>query len=443
MHAAKTIRNSDIDVTLIDQRNFHLFQPLLYQVATGGLSPANIAAPLRVIFRRQKNVKIVLGKVVSVDPNEKSVEVQNAEPGETAPQVSTFSYDWLVVAAGSRPSYFGNADWEALAPGLKTIEDATEIRGRVLSAFEAAEEETDPKRRSELLTFVIVGGGPTGVELAGAIAELARKTLRDDFRNINPADANVIVVDGQDRMLGSFAPNLSKSAETSMARLGIDMRHQSKVTAIRDHAVELETGGIQSTIRSRTILWAAGVGAAPIGKTLAAVTGIETDRAGRVPVQPDLSIAGHPEIFVIGDLAVLLDVNGKPLPGVAPVAIQQGKHIGKAILAELDGQLGPSDFVYHDKGSLATIGRSAAVADLGKLKFTGLFAWLIWLLVHIMSIAQFQNRVLVFLQWSWNYFTFNRSARLITESSQLKLNQASAAPVAREGSVDKPEHNSN
>jgi NADH dehydrogenase len=304
----------------------------------------------------------------------------------------------------------------------------------VLSAFEAAEEEPDAQRRDELLTFVIVGGGPTGVELAGAIAELARRTLRDDFRNINPADARIMIIDGQDRMLGSFPPNLSQKAEASLTRLGIELRHKTKLTAIHEHSIEIETGEIQSQIRARTVLWAAGVGAAPIGKTLAAAIGMETDRAGRVPVDSDLSLVGFSQIFVIGDLAACLDNTGKPLPGVAPVAIQQGKYVGKTILAELNGKPKPSPFRYRDKGSLATIGRSAAVADLGKLKFSGFFAWVIWTLVHIMSIAMFENRVLVFFQWAGNYVTSNRSARLITESSHVK----GRAPMAgNPGNSDK------
>ncbi len=420
LHAARALRKSDVEVTLVDRRNFHLFQPLLYQVATGGLSPANIASPIRAILRRQKNASVVLGEVVAVDPAAKLIEVHSHEPGESELQVETLAYDWLIVAAGATHSYFGHDEWEQLAPGLKSIEDATEIRGRIFAAFEAAENEPDAQHRDELMTFVIVGGGPTGVELAGAIAELARKTLKHDFRNINPPDARIIIVDGQDRMLANFTPDLSYKAEASLSRLGICIQTNKQVIAIHANSVELRAGQEISTIRTRTVLWAAGVAAVPLGRTLAAATGMEADRGGRVPVQNDLSITGHPEIFVIGDLASCPGSDGKPLPGVAQVAMQQGKYVGRQIANQLRGKPNSGPFVYNDKGSLATIGRSAAVADLGRLKFGGILAWLLWVLVHIMSLAQFQNRVLVFLQWSWNYMTFNRSARLITEPHHLK-----------------------
>lgn len=420
LNAARSLRRENVDVMLVDRRNFHLFQPLLYQVATGGLSPANIAAPIRAILRRQKNVSVVLGEVVSVDPVAQTIDVHSAEPGQLEPQVETLTFDWLIVAAGATHSYFGHDHWERLAPGLKTIEDATRIRGRIFAAFEAAEQELDLQRRQELMTFVIVGGGPTGVELAGAITELARHTLRYDFRNINPPDARIIIVDGQQRMLASFTPELSQKAERSLKRLDIEMRTRTTVTAIHEDSVELKTGEQSTTIRTRTVLWAAGVGAVPLGRTLATATGVEADRAGRVPVRGDLSIEGYPNIFVIGDLASFTQQTGKPLPGVAPVAMQQGKYVGKLISTQLRDKPPPNPFRYRDKGSLATIGRSAAVADLGRLKFSGFFAWLLWLLVHIMSIAQFQNRVLVFFQWAWNYVTFNRSARLITESHRPK-----------------------
>jgi NADH dehydrogenase len=420
LNAARALRKVDVDVTLIDRRNFHLFQPLLYQVATGGLSPANIAAPIRTILNRQKNVSVFLGEVVAVDPLARTVESHSVEPGEAEVQVETLPFDWLIVAAGATHSYFGHDDWEELAPGLKTIEDATAIRARVFSAFEAAEQEPDPERRRELMTFIIVGGGPTGVEMAGAIAELARRTLKNDFRNINPPDAKIILIDGQDRMLSSFIPKLSHKAEASLKRLGVELKTNTSVTAIHEQSVEVATSGVSATIPTRTVLWAAGVAAVPLGRTLARATGVETDRAGRVPVQEDLSIVGHPNIFVIGDLASCSHQTGKPLPGVAPVAIQQGQYLGRLIASQVRGKPKPGPFVYRDRGSLATIGRSAAVADLGKLEFSGFFAWLLWLFIHIMSIAQFQNRVLVLFQWAWNYFTFNRSARLITELRHVK-----------------------
>jgi NADH dehydrogenase len=433
LHAAKALRRTNVGVTLIDRRNFHLFQPLLYQVATGGLSPANIAAPLRGILSRQRNASVFLGEVVAVDAVGKTVEVHSAEPGESQIQVTKIEYDWLIVAAGSIPSYFGHNDWERMAPGLKTIEDATRIRARVFAAFEAAEQEIEPQRRSELMTFVIVGGGPTGVELAGAIAELARHTLRNDFRNINPQNAKIIVVDGQDRILAHFAPKLSEKAAASLQRLGIEMRLNTIVKTIHEDSVELAKGDQQFFINTRTVLWAAGVAAAPLGRALAKATHVETDRGGRVPVQADLSIDGHPDIFVIGDLASCTDEQGKQLPGVAPVAIQQGKYIGRLISAQVRGKKAPPPFQYRDKGNLATIGRSAAVADLGKLKLSGFFAWLLWLFIHVMSLVQFQNRLLVFFQWAWSYCTFNRSARLITESPQLKklddLHKTNPAPA--------------
>ena len=425
LQAARKLRRANVDVTLVDRRNFHLFQPLLYQVATGGLSPANIASPIRVVLRRQKNANVVLGEVFCVDHAAKTVEVHSTEPGVREPQVETLSYDWLIVAAGATHSYFGHDDWEQVAPGLKTIEDATKIRGRVFGAFEAAEHETDPRRRSELMTFVVVGGGPTGVELAGAIAELARQTLKHDFRNINPPDAKIIIVDGQERMLATFALELSRKAESALKRLGIELRTNTHVTSIKDDSVEIVTGDKASTIGTRTVLWAAGVAAVPLGRRLATATGVQADRGGRVPVGSDLSIAGHPEIFVIGDLANCSDASGKSLPGVAQVALQQGTYVARLISNQLKTKTKPAPFVYKDRGSLATIGRSAAVADLGKLKFSGFFAWLLWLLVHIMSIVAFQNRLLVFFQWAWNYVTFNRSARLITNLEPGSENQQS------------------
>ncbi len=416
LNAARSLRRADVDITLVDKRNFHLFQPLLYQVATGGLSPANIASPIRGILRRQKNISVVLGDVVAVNPVTNTIEIHSNEPGENEPQTEFRPFDWLIVAAGATHSYFGHDDWERLAPGLKTIEDATRIRGRVFAAFEAAEQEQDLERRKELMTFVIVGGGPTGVELAGAIAELARQTLKHDFRNINPPDARIVIVDGQERMLASFTPHLSQRAEASLTRLGIELRTNTKVTAIHENCVELLTGDESARIMTRTVLWAAGVAAVPLGRTLADATGVDVDRGGRVPVQSDLSIKGFPGIFVIGDLARCLTPSGSPMPGVAPVAIQQGKYVGRLISRLLAGKPPIGAFLFRDEGSLATIGRSAAVADLGRLKFSGLFAWLLWLLIHIMSIAQFQNRMLVLFQWAWSYVTFNRSARLITES---------------------------
>ena len=421
MQAAKSLKRADVDITIIDRRNFHLFQPLLYQVATGGLSPANIAAPIRAIFRRQKNAMVLLGEVVAVDPLQRTVEVHSTEPGELETQSHTLNYDFLIVAAGATHSYFGNDQWEENAPGLKTIEDATEIRRRVLAAFEAAEVEPDSKRRDELLTFVVVGGGPTGVELSGAISELSRHTLLHDFRNINPEHAKVILVEGHDRVLATFAPKLSLKAEASLKKLGVDMRLSAHVTSILPDQVtlKLKSDGSEVTIATRTVLWAAGVAGVPLGKKLAEATGVTADRGGRVPVQADLTIEGHSQIFVIGDLASCKDEEGKPLPGVAQVAMQQGSYASRSIVSQLKGTPNSKPFHYSDKGSLATIGRSKAIADLGFLKFSGFFAWVLWLLVHIATLAKFSNRVLVLFQWAGNYLTFNRSARLITETEQV------------------------
>ncbi len=421
MHAARSLRRADVEVTIIDRRNFHLFQPLLYQVATGGLSPANIAAPIRSIFRRQKNAKVLLGEVVAVDPKQKSVEVHSTEPGVLETQKLTLRYDWLIVAAGATHSYFGNDQWEKIAPGLKTLEDAEKIRRRVLAAFEAAEIEPDSKHRDELLTFVVVGGGPTGVELSGAISELSRHTLLHDFRNINPELAKVILVEGNDRVLANFAPTLSHKAEASLKKIGVDLQLSAHVTSILPDRVTLKikSDDSEKTIATRTVLWAAGVAGVPLGKQLAIATGASVTRGGRVPIQGDLTIDGHREIFVIGDLASCKGEDSQPLPGVAQVAIQQGTYVGRSIKLQLKGNSNPKPFRYSDKGSLATIGRSMAIADLGFLKFSGFFAWILWLFVHIATLAAFSNRVLVLFQWAGNYLTFNRSARLITNTKQI------------------------
>ena len=428
MSAARTLKRADVDVTIIDRRNFHLFQPLLYQVATGGLSPANIAAPIRSIFRRQKNAKVVLGEVVAVDPQLKTVEVQSTEPGVMDIQSQTLSYDWLIVAAGATHSYFGNDQWEDIAPGLKTLEDATEVRRRVLSAFEAAEVETDTERRGEFLTFVVVGGGPTGVELSGAISELAQHTLRHDFRNIDPEHAKIILVEGEERVLSMFAPTLSHKAETSLKKLKVDMRLGAHVISVMPDQVTIKfkSDSSEVIIPTRTVLWAAGVAGVPLGKTLAEATKVDAARGGRVPVQPDLTIEGHPGIFVIGDLASCKGENDKPLPGVAQVAMQQGKYASKSILNELKGRSKAKPFRYSDKGSLATIGRSKAIADLGFMKFSGFFAWVLWLFVHVATLAVFHNRILVLFQWAWNYLTFNRAARLITETERVGREHAAS-----------------
>jgi NADH dehydrogenase len=408
LYAARSLRRAPVQLTLIDRRNFHLFQPLLYQVATGGLSPANIATPLRALLSRQTNAEVLLAEAVSIDVPGRWVVLRDG----------TVPYDTLIVATGSTHAYFGHDEWEPCAPGLKTIEDATDIRRRVLLAFEAAERETDPARRRAWLTFVIVGGGPTGVELSGAIAELARHTLRRNFRHINPAEAMILLIEGAERLLMTFPPELSTKAERSLARLGVTVRTKVVVTDVRPDAVEVRAGERTEQITARTTLWAAGVRASALGKVLAEATGAALDRAGRVAVQPDLTLPGHPEIFVIGDLALCTHQTGKPLPGVAPVAMQQGRYVAGLIERRLSGKSAPP-FCYRDKGSLATIGRAAAVADFGWLRLSGFPAWMLWLFVHLMYLVQFGNRLLVLMQWAWSYFTRNRSARLITGEHRL------------------------
>jgi NADH dehydrogenase len=403
LHAALGLARAPVDVTIIDRRNFHLFQPLLYQVAIGGLSPADVAAPLREILKRQRNARVILAEVVDFDVAGRRVILRDGE----------VPYDHLVVAAGMRNHYFGNEGWEKLAPGLKTVEDATEIRSRILHAFEAAEREADPDARRAWLTFAIVGGGPTGVELAGAVAELARDTLRHDFRSIDPRDATIRLIEGGPRILASFPPELSEKAVRSLRRLGVGVLVATQVTALREGEVAMESGGKRETLRARTVLWAAGVRASPLGEALARRAGVQADRAGRIPVEPDLSIRGRPEVFVIGDLAACLDHRGKPVPGVAPAAMQEGDYVARRIASSLRGEEEPP-FRYRDRGNLATIGRGAAVAEIGRLRFSGFLAWLLWLFIHIVHLVGFENRVLVLTQWAWSYITWNRSARLIT-----------------------------
>jgi NADH dehydrogenase len=410
LYAARALGRAPVRVTLIDRRNFHLFQPLLYQVATGQLSPANIAAPLRAVLKRQRNTTVVLGEAVDIDVANHLVILSDGVVG----------YDTLIVATGSRHHYFGRAEWEEVAPGLKTVEDATDIRRRVLLAFEAAERESDPQQQRAWLTFVIVGAGPTGVEMAGALGELSRHTLRDNFRHIDPASATILLLEGTDRVLPPYPPDLSAKAARSLARLGVTVRTGCIVTDVKPDAVTVRSGDRSEVIPTHTVVWAAGVDASPLGRVLARATGASLDRSGRVLVGRDLSLPGHPEVFVIGDLANFCHQGSKPLPGVAPVAIQQGRYVSRLIVGRLRGQSQPP-FAYRDKGSLATIGRSAAVADLGWVKLSGFLAWLAWLFIHLLYLIEFQNRLLVMMQWAWNYFTRNRSARLITGDSPLPL----------------------
>jgi NADH dehydrogenase len=390
-------------VTLIDRRNFHLFQPLLYQVATGGLSPANIASPLRAILKRQKNTQVLLGEVVGFDLDRRLVLLRDG----------TEPYDSLIVATGSRHHYFGHPQWECYAPGLKSVEDATAMRRNILSAFERAERCTDPEECQALLTFVVVGGGPTGVELAGSVGEMAHSTLRGNFRSINPASARILLLEGLDRILSTYPPKLSDKAVKSLTRLGVTVRTGTIVTDVQPGRVTVRSGDKSEVIRACTVLWGAGVDASPLAKELARATGAEVDRSGRVVVQPDLTLPGHPEVFVIGDMANYPYQGGKPLPGVAQVAMQQGRYAADLIQRRLRGAA-PVPFHYHDRGTMATIGRASAVADLGWIRLSGTIAWVIWLFIHILFLIEFQNRVLVMFQWAWNYFTRNRAARLIT-----------------------------
>ena len=396
LNAARRLAHRDVRVTLVDRRNHHLFQPLLYQVASAVLSPADIAMPLRSILRDAPRVRVLLAEAQAVDPAAQRVTLDAGD---------ALAYDALIVAAGARHSYFGHDEWEALAPGLKTLEDALEIRRRLLLAFEAAERAEDGAERAALLTFVIVGGGPTGVELAGAFAEIARHTIARDFRAIDPTHARVILLEGGPRLLASFPADLAATAARSLARLGVEVRTSAQVTRITHDAVWI--GGEQ--IRSRAVVWAAGVEGAALGRSL----GVPTDRAGRVTVEPDLSVPGHPEIFVAGDLAAFPLPAGEMLPGLAPVAMQQGRAAADNAWRRLRGE--PTvPFRYRDRGSMATIGRAAAVAAIGRLHLTGLLAWLAWLGVHIVYLIGFRNRFLVLVQWAWAYVTWQRGARLIT-----------------------------
>jgi NADH dehydrogenase len=404
LYAAKELGNAPVQITLLDKRNFHLFQPLLYQVATGGLSPADIASPLRSILAKHKNTKVLMGEVVDVDTQQQQIITRKGK---------TIAYDTLIVATGVSHHYFGNDLWVDLAPGLKTLEDAVEMRRRILIAFERAEKETDPQRRSALLTFVVVGGGPTGVELAGALAELAYSTLKSDFSNIDTTETKIVLIEGADRILPTYPADLSTVSANALEKLGIQVKTRALVTDIKDKVVTIRSEDRLDYITSETILWAAGVQASFMGKVLAERTGMELDRAGRAIVEPDLSIANHANIFVIGDLANYTHQDNKPLPGVAPVAMQQGKYVAELIKARLAGKTLPA-FRYKDWGSLAVIGKNAAVVDMRFMKFTGLSAWLIWTFLHIYYLIEFDNKLLVLVQWGWNYFTKQRGARLIT-----------------------------
>lgn len=395
LYAARALRHAPVEVTVIDRRNHHVFQPLLYQVATAALSPGDIAYPIRAILNRQNNTRVLLAEATAIDAKNRKVILKDGE----------VEYDYLIIATGASHTYFGHDDWEQAAPGLKTLEDALEIRRRILYAFEQAERESDANRRKALLTFIVVGGGPTGVELAGAIAEISRQVLRRDFRAIDPGEARVILVEAGPRILATYPEDLSAKAQASLEKLGAEVWTRSPVTSITTQRVLIG----DREVPCATTLWAAGVKASALARSL----GVNLDKAGRVLVEPDLSIPGFPEVFVIGDLAVYTHQTGRPLPGVAPVAIQEGRHAARNIQRSLEGKA-RSAFHYFDKGTLATIGRAAAVADFGFLKISGFFAWLAYLFVHIFFLIGFRNRFVVMFEWAWAYITMQRSARLIT-----------------------------
>lgn len=414
LSAAQALNADSVDVTLIDRQNFHLFQPLLYQVATGSLSAGQIAAPLRSVLSRQKNTRVLLGSVEDIDPESKQVTLADG---------ARFPYDSLIVATGSQSSYFGNDAWREWAPGLKSIEEATNIRDKILYAFEVAERTTDPTRRSAWLTFAIVGAGPTGVELAGAIGEIARQTLKNDFRTIHPQEARIILMDGAPRILMSFPADLSAKAHRALAKLGVEIMSGVMVKNIDSEGLTI--AGAEVGVRhisAKTVIWAGGITASPLASVLASRTKTELGKGGKLEVSPDLTVANYPDIFVIGDLAATPDVNGKLLPGVAQVAMQEGVYAAKSILAKVKGKTAPPPFKYFDKGSLAVIGRASAVADIFGLHISGLWAWLVWVFIHLMYIVQYESRLLIFVQWAIEDLTFSRGARLITHSAASEFN---------------------
>jgi NADH dehydrogenase len=455
LNAAQTLARAPVSITVIDRKNHHTFQPLLYQVATAGLSPGEIAAPIRSILSGHKNVEVLMAEVTGFDLERHVVRtaVQAEAENDAQHEVQEIPYDSLIVAAGASHAYFGHDEWEVLAPGLKTIEDALEIRRRVLLAFELAERRAAAGEPCDPLNFVVVGAGPTGVELAGTLAEICRHALAHDFRAIDPRRARIRLIEGGPNVLPAYPEDLSRSALEQLQRLGVEVLTSTMVTKIEPGVIYMgETLGETRTMNAAVILWAAGVAASPLGRML----GVPVDRAGRVFVNPDLSLPGHPEVFVIGDLAALNDKWGKMLPGVAPVAILEGRYVAKLIRREIESgapsfpravrEGGVVDsrppFHYFDKGSLATIGRAAAVAQFGKIHISGFMAWLAWLFVHILFLIGFQNRVLVFIQWAWSYFTYERSARLITGSTTLPgwTEASSTSPGAPEREMSSAAH---
>jgi NADH:ubiquinone reductase (H+-translocating) len=405
LYAAKALKRAPVQVTMLDRRNFHLFQPLLYQVATGSLSPGEVAAPLRAVLRKQKNTRVLLGDAVDIDPAARRVLLRDGGAVE---------YDSLIVATGSQSAYFGHDQWREWAPSLKSIEEATQIRHKILLAFETAERIEDPAERTAWLTFVIVGAGATGVELAGALGEIANETLKHDFRSIRPQDARILVVDGGQRVLASYPADLSTKAERQLLKLGARVRTEVMVTGVDANGVTLKTRSGTEHIASHTVIWAAGVTVSEFGRQLAKRTGGETDKPGRIKVNADLTIPDYPDIFVVGDLAYATDTQGNLLPGVAQVAMQGGAYAAKTIVKRIEGKRDVAPFHYFDKGNLAVIGRAAAVADVFGFHLSGLVAWLVWVFIHLLYIVEFQSRILVLVEWGFLYLTFDRGARLIT-----------------------------
>jgi NADH:quinone reductase (non-electrogenic) len=426
LRAVQALRSASVEVTLVDRRNYHLFQPLLYQVATGSLSPGEIAAPLRGVLSRQKNARVLLGDVQDVDPLTKRVSLADGE---------SLEYDSLIVAAGSQSYYYGHDGWADWAPSLKSIEEATNVRHKVFYAFEIAERISDPAQRRAWLTFAIVGGGPTGVELAGAIGEIARQTLKDDFRSIHPEEAQIMLMDGGPRVLPAFPEDLSEKAARALAKLGVQVKTGALVKDVDREGLTLETREGMERLEARTVIWAGGVTVSALARTLAARTRAETDKGGRIKVGPQLTVAGYPDVYVVGDLALSVDSEGKPLPGVAQVAMQQGTYAAKAILRKVQGREPLPPFKYFDKGNLAVIGRWAAVANVFGFRLSGLPAWLVWAFIHLMYLVQFQSRILVFVQWAFQDLTFSRGARLITGAAATDFNRelASLAKTSVDG----------
>jgi NADH dehydrogenase len=422
LYAARTLSKAPVQVTLVDRRNFHLFQPLLYQVATGILGPGEITAPLRHILRKQKNAVVLLGEVVDFDPANRRVILADG----------VIDYDTLIVAAGMKNHYYGNDAWEKIAPGLKSIEDSAWIRQKIFFAFEVAEREPDPEKRRAWLTFVIVGSGPTGVELTGMVAEIARESLKEDFRSIHPEESEIILVDAADRVLPAFPPELSEQAKATLSDLGVQVRTGVRVTDIDAQGIALEGPSGKERIAANTVLWAAGVAASPLGRMLADKAGAQADRMGRVMVNPDLTVPGHPEIFVIGDMAHLPGKDGNPLPGLAPVATQQGRYVARWIERRLRGENQSVPFSYFDKGTMAVIGKHAAVANIGRFRFGGITAWLMWLFIHLLLLINFESRLVVLIRWAFSYFTHSRGSMVLIATGILRL------PISGAGSKEKP-----